>query len=85
MKHCPFVGTGEMTLEPDGTATGCNPVEVGSTPTGVSDRSTAGSDYITQKLMSELNLRRMVTNFAQLPAGSTSTPCYGVPKGTTSR
>ena len=25
-----------MTLEPDGTATGCNPVEVGSTPTGVS-------------------------------------------------
>ncbi len=24
-----------MTLEPDGTATGCNPVEVGSTPTGV--------------------------------------------------
>ena len=36
-----------MTLEPDGTATGCNPVEVGSTPTSVSDRSTAGSDYIT--------------------------------------
>jgi len=25
-----------MTLEPDGQATGCNPVEVGSTPTGVS-------------------------------------------------
>ena len=25
-----------MTLEPDGAATGCNPVEVGSTPTGVS-------------------------------------------------
>jgi hypothetical protein len=24
-----------MTLEPDGTATGCNPVQVGSTPTGV--------------------------------------------------
>src|SRR3989442_951615 len=23
-----------MTLEPDGEATGCNPVEVGSTPTG---------------------------------------------------
>ena len=23
-------------LEPDGTATGCNPIEVGSTPTGVS-------------------------------------------------
>ena len=26
-----------LTLEPDGTATGCNPVQVGSTPTGVSD------------------------------------------------
>ena len=25
-----------MTLEPDGQATGCNPVEVGSTPTSVS-------------------------------------------------
>ena len=25
-----------MTLEPDGKATGCNPVEVGSTPIGVS-------------------------------------------------
>ena len=25
------------TLEPDGPATGCNPVQVGSTPTGVSD------------------------------------------------
>jgi hypothetical protein len=37
------------TLEPDGEATGCNPVEVGSTPTGVSDRSTAGSDYIFAK------------------------------------
>jgi hypothetical protein len=24
-----------VTLEPDGQATGCNPVEVGSTPTGV--------------------------------------------------
>ena len=24
-----------MTLEPDGQATGCNPVEVGSTPTGL--------------------------------------------------
>ena len=29
------------TLEPDGQATGCNPVEVGSTPTGVSDCPTA--------------------------------------------
>jgi hypothetical protein len=26
-----------LTLEPDGQATGCNPVLVGSTPTGVSD------------------------------------------------
>ncbi len=34
------------TLEPDGQATGCNPVEVGSTPTSVSDESTAGLDYI---------------------------------------
>ena len=47
MKHRSFFGTGILTLEPDGTATGCNPVEVGSTPTSVSDRSTAGSDYIT--------------------------------------
>ena len=36
----------KMTLELDGTAIGCNPIEVGSTPTGVSDRPTAGSDYI---------------------------------------
>ena len=35
-----------MTLEPDGAATGCNPVEVGSTPTGVSDCPTACRDYI---------------------------------------
>ena len=46
MKYRPFYGAGTMTLEPDGTATGCNPVEVGSTPTGVSDCPTAGSDYI---------------------------------------
>jgi len=26
----------DWTLEPDGQATGCNPVEVGSIPTGVS-------------------------------------------------
>ena len=37
MKHSPFHGAGTLTLEPDGTATGCNPVQVGSTPTGVSD------------------------------------------------
>ena len=36
MKHRPFYGTGTTTLEPDGTATGCNPVEAGSTPAGVS-------------------------------------------------
>jgi hypothetical protein len=36
MKHRPFYGAGTLTLEPDGTATGCNPVEVGSIPTGVS-------------------------------------------------
>jgi hypothetical protein len=30
-----------LTLEPDGQATGCNPVEVGSIPTGVSDASKA--------------------------------------------
>jgi hypothetical protein len=35
-----------MTLEPDGTAIGCNPMQVGSIPTGVSDRPTADSDYI---------------------------------------
>ena len=29
----------DQTLEPDGTATGCNPVQVGSTPTGVSYES----------------------------------------------
>ena len=34
------------TLEPDGEATGCNPVEAGSIPVGISDRSTAGRDYI---------------------------------------
>ena len=64
-----------MTLEPDGTATGCNPVEVGSTPTGVSDCPTAGSDYINQNLMSEPFLRWMVLITAQLPVGTTSTPC----------
>ena len=34
-----------MMLEPDGQATGCNPVEVGSTPTGISP-PTARSDSI---------------------------------------
>ena len=28
-----------VTLEPDGKATGCNPVQVGSIPTGVSEES----------------------------------------------
>ena len=56
-----------MTLEPDGTATGCNPVEVGSTPTGVSDCPTAGSDYIflLRSPTSEPNLRWTVS--AQSP------------------
>jgi hypothetical protein len=39
------------TLELDGQATGCNPVEVGSIPTGVSgwprkNRPTAGSEHM---------------------------------------
>src|SRR2546422_5279556 len=34
------------TLEPDGQATGCNPVEVGSIPTGVSCRATAPKGLI---------------------------------------
>ena len=59
-----------MTLEPDGTATGCNPVEVGSTSgtdaqrwSCVSDCPTAGSDYINQNLMSEPFLRWMVLHY----------------------
>ena len=44
MKRSPFYGAGTMTLEPDGTATGCNPVQVGSTPTGVSWKQ--GSDVV---------------------------------------
>ena len=40
-------------LEPDGQATGCNPVKMGSIPIGVSDTKfddpTAGLDYILQK------------------------------------
>ena len=38
--RCPvrlLARTLNKTLEPDGPATGCNPVQVGSTPTGVSD------------------------------------------------
>ena len=45
MKQRPLCA-GNSTLEPDGQAAGCNPVEVGSTPTGVSDQPTAGLDYI---------------------------------------
>ena len=54
-----------MTLEPGGTATGCNPVEVGSTPTGVSDCPTAGSDYIflLRSPMSEPIPRWMVITY----------------------
>lgn len=63
-----------MTLEPDGTAIGCNPIKVGSTPTGVSDRPTAGSDYIffRKSTLSGLVLRWKVASQAQLPAGITS-------------
>ena len=63
-----------MTLEPDGTATGCNPVEVGSTPTSVSDESTAGSDYIflRKRAPSELIFRWLVTTQELgLPVGNT--------------
>ena len=63
MNHSPLQRTGIMTLEPDGAATGCNPVQVGSTPTGVSDCPTAGSDYINQNLMSEPFLRWMVLHY----------------------
>ncbi len=39
-----------MTLEPDGTAAACKAAfRVGSTPTGVSDLPTAGSDYILER------------------------------------
>ena len=41
------------TLEPDGTATGCNPVEVGSTPTGV----------FNQQLKSVLKKGRVISPF----------------------
>ena len=54
-----------LTLEPDGTATGCNPVEVGSTPTVVFDCPTAGSDYIflLRSPTSEPILRWMVLDY----------------------
>jgi hypothetical protein len=38
-----LVGVLFLTLEPDGQATGCNPVEVGSIPTGVSAQLPLGS------------------------------------------
>ncbi len=39
-RHSEFGGRKfEMALEPDGQATGCNPVQVGSIPTGVSIKS----------------------------------------------
>ena len=40
-----------MTLEPDGTATGCNPVEVGSTPTGVSPNTIESANLITHSMV----------------------------------
>ena len=62
------------TPEPDGQATGCNPVEVGSTPTGVSDQPTAGLDYIfmNERIVSEPSPRWKVFIQAQLPVGITS-------------
>ena len=36
----------DLTLEPDGAAIGCNPVEVGSTPTGVSYGSEVACAYV---------------------------------------
>jgi hypothetical protein len=70
-----------LTLEPDGTAIGCNPIEVGSTPTGVSDQPTAGSDYIflRKRTVSELFLRWKVATHAQLPIGTTSQAVNLVP------
>ena len=66
-------------LEPDGQAAACKAVEVGSTPTGVSDRSTAGSDYIflQRSPKSEPILRWMVFKEAQLPVGTTSLTLIG--------
>ena len=51
-----------LTLEPDGQATGCNPVEAGSTPASVFDQPTAGSDYIflLRSARSEPNPRWLV-------------------------
>ena len=74
MKHRPLCGAGTLTLEPDGTATGCNPVQVGSTPTGVSDHPTADPDYIDfgSRKVSGPELRRRVAVHTQLPAGTTS-------------
>ena len=62
------------TLEPDGPATGCNPVQVGSTPTSVSDHPTADPDYIDfgSRKVSGPELRRRVAVHTQLPAGTTS-------------
>ena len=37
-----------LTLEPDGQATGCNPVQVGSTPTGVSELNLAARSAPTE-------------------------------------
>ena len=62
-----------MTLEPDGEATGCNPVEVGSIPTGVSDQPTACVDYINLNLKSICTTPSLVgRKSTQLHAGTTS-------------
>jgi hypothetical protein len=39
-----LAGTLNATLEPDGKATGCNPVEVGSIPTGVFHQSSGRNE-----------------------------------------
>lgn len=68
------------TLEPDGTAIGCNPIKVGLgtdqaklglVTTGVSDQPTAGPNTSFKCETSELFLRWLVFSFTQLPARST--------------
>jgi hypothetical protein len=61
--------------------------EVGSTPTGVSDRSTAGSDYISSERgnPNQILFEWSIEFSAQLTVETTSTPCHGVPQGTMSR
>ena len=65
-----LVGVLLKTLEPDGQATGCNPVEVGSIPTGVSSCSKRLDPQIQLGLSACLS--RLPTSFKPLDvAGST--------------